>query len=337
MLSDSAHVLNNAELYLTVIKLISYCICQDHFHCCFLRNGLSYDRPVGQMKGKTWLCSSLWRSDLSGSLCCLLIDAADALTCSSYCTLRWDRTIALICSTACWNRNVTTGWISFCNDPSARVFYCRGATSHPCASFPVCASLSCPAAPITSTIGSDQAGGLACPAEPKSSACRLRGMYSTAALPSPSPTTWLTVLPHLPSLLTCSPHPSLLRFFSYVTDISAATAWRSIAKIAPNNSWNAHFAKLTRHLDNVSIIVNPKWWPPLASWTVVSSKLQSSLSSSLSRVVSNHANHFRYEIIAGETNPIQPSSKVEGAISEEQGLNTECLKYSMAWMVLKLD
>lgn len=36
--------------------------------------------------------------------------------------------------------------------------------------------LSCPAAPNTSTIGSVQAGGIACPTEPHSAACRLRGM-----------------------------------------------------------------------------------------------------------------------------------------------------------------
>ena len=46
--------------------------------------------------------------------------------------------------------------------------------------------------------GSDQAGGLACPAEPNSAACRLRGMYSTAALPSLS-----SGLPLLPLSSSC--------------------------------------------------------------------------------------------------------------------------------------
>lgn len=68
-------------------------------------------------------------------------------------------------------------------------------------------------------IGSDQAGGLACPAEPNSAACRLRGMYSTAALPSLPPFNWLTALhpppnPH-PSPLP-SPSPPVLLLLPYI-------------------------------------------------------------------------------------------------------------------------
>lgn len=50
--------------------------------------------------------------------------------------------------------------------------------------------------------GNYQAGGLACPAEPNSTACRLRGMYSSAALP---------LLPSLSPFNQLAQSPSTLR------------------------------------------------------------------------------------------------------------------------------
>lgn len=52
---------------------------------------------------------------------------------------------------------------------------------------PLCASPLCPAAPTTSSAGSVQAGGLACPAEPHSAARRLGGKNRLTLLPSALP------------------------------------------------------------------------------------------------------------------------------------------------------
>lgn len=125
------------------------------------------------------------------------------------------------CSAAWWSPNVPTGWIIF----NFLLLLLSIAVVLPLTSVP---PLLC--APPSSVrllrtlplIGNIQAGGLACPAEPYSAACRLRGMYSNAALPSLSPFNWLTILPHVHlsfSLFAPCPHPSLQRLCSDAIDL----------------------------------------------------------------------------------------------------------------------
>lgn len=138
---------------------------------CFLNRW--YEKEVG--------CASL---ELFAVLTSHANPGCCSCTCAAHACTLWSRTVALTCSAA-WLKSRSSSRLNLLK--TVFLLLLSTAVVPPLTSVPL--FLCVPPSPVRlhrslPLIGSVQAGGLACPAEPNSAACRLRGMYSTAALPS---------------------------------------------------------------------------------------------------------------------------------------------------------